>query len=111
MKKLFNYTGEQFILKEGTLEEIREKYNKQTIYLSYKARPKADTSPRIWYLVDERTEENRPRTWIYCAGITEVDFPVYEKVAYSLGYLYDEKGLKWIRKIRGYSEVRKEDVF
>ena len=111
-KKLFNHTGEQFLIKEGTIEIIKEIYNTQPVYLTHdKKKSDTDITPRVWYLIDTCNAENKFRTWKYTAGIGESDFPVYEKVAYSLGYLYDEERLKWIQKITGYKKVRPEDVF
>ena len=112
MKKLYVYTGEQFLLKEGTLEEIRENYNKKPIYLTYDRKTTTDTTPRVWYITYELNEENQSRTLKYCSGLGgEPDFPLYEKIAYSLGYLYDDERLKWIQKITNYKKVNPEDVF
>ena len=111
-KKLFNHTGELFILKEGSVDTIKQNYGKEKIYLTHdKKKSKSDTTPIVWYVTYNRTKENYDRTILYSAGISESDFPVYEKVAYSLGYLYDEERLKWIQKIIGYKKVKEEDVF
>jgi len=111
MDKRFNHKGEPFILKDGTIEEIKNNYDKKKIYLTYDEKAATDVTTRLWYVVYEQTEETRSRTWLYSAGISEEDMPLYNKVASALGYLYDEEGLKWIQKITSYKKVRKEDIF
>lgn len=106
-KKVYRYNGEELILKEGTIEELKENYGKRIIYFTYDNK----TGTPIWHITYECTEENKSRTVIYGADIGEYDFSLYEKIGCCLGYLYDEERLKWIQKITNYKKVKPEDVF